>query len=161
MAKEGNNYGWRKIRRKYRWEFKRYYSRKINLTKKGKTAILVHSYRHISPTTRYGYSSSICTPKGYFTKIYRTTYSYSKLKKLVKFNSNSLFIQAMKNQYGSIIQIFKVDNIDLENKKVTLKQVALFKDNRWDNTEYIKNFKTAIKSTSMRAKKYYNMTDIK
>lgn len=130
-------------------------------TKKGKPVLWVHTGRYTSADTRYGYSSAVCSSHGNLTRIIRTNSYYTKVNHLVKLSPKCVFIQAKKDINDAIVEIFKVENIDEENKKVTLKKLATYKNNKWDDSSYVKTYKTAIHSTLMRAKKYYNLTDIK
>ena len=55
--------------------------------------------------------------------------------------------------YTSQITTFK-------NKKVILRKVATFKEEKWDNISYLNNYKVGIHSTLMRAKKFYSLMDL-
>ena len=48
----------------------------------------------------------------------------------------------------------------VKNKKVILRKVATFKEEKWDNTSYLNNYKVGIHSTLMRAKKFYSLMDL-
>lgn len=131
------------------------------ITKKGKPAYWVNSCRYTSADNRYGYSSAICSSYGNLTRIIRTNKYYTKIKYLVKISPKCVFIESMKTLDGTSVEIYKVDSIDCENKKVVFSKIATYKDNKWDNSSYVKTYKAAIHSTLMRAKKYYNLMDIK
>lgn len=132
----------------------------LSVTKKGFPAMWVHTQRFAAPNVRYGQSSAVCTPNGEMSKVIRTIQNYTKVKHLVRISSKSVFIQANYNIDGSTVDIYKIDNIDFENKKVELHRVASFKNNKWDNTAYVENYKKGIHSTLMRAKKFYFLQDL-
>ncbi len=132
----------------------------LSLTKKGFPVIWVHTQRFAAPNIRYGQSCAICSSNGKMTKIVRTIQGYTKVKHLVRVSTKCVYIQSKYNIDGNVVEIYKVDNIDLENKKLTLNKVASFKDGKWDNSSYLKNYKEGIHSTLMRAKKFYSLRDL-
>lgn len=134
--------------------------KKLSITKKGFPAMWVQTLRFAAPNIRYGLSGAVCSPNGKLTKIIRTNHNYTKISHLVRISSKSVFIQAKYNIDGSIVEIYKVDTIDTENKKIVFNKVATFEDDKWDNTSYVKNYKIGVHSTLMRAKKFYSLRDL-
>jgi hypothetical protein len=132
----------------------------LSLTKKGFPAMWVQTNRYATPTARYGQSSAICTENGKLSKIIRTKQYYTKVKQLVRITSKSVYIQSHYSIEGSVVEIYKIEKIDYENKKIILDKVATFKDNKWDTTAYVKNYKEGVHSTLMRAKKIYTLRDL-
>ena len=134
--------------------------RRLSITKKGFPAIWVQTLRFAAPNVRYGYSSAICSPNGKLTKVIRTLENYTKVKHLVGISKKCVFIQSTYNIDGSVVEIYKVEELDFKNKKVILRKVATFKEEKWDNTSYLNNYKVGINSTLMRAKKFYSLMDL-
>ncbi len=132
----------------------------LNITKTKRLAVWVHTRRYTSPSSRCGYASVVCTEDGKLTRIIHSLNNYTNLKNLVRIEPNYFYIQARKDFNQSIVEIYKVKEIDKENKKVILKKVATFKDNKWDDSSYVSTLKRGIHSALMRAKKYYNLLDI-
>ena len=126
--------------------------RRLSITKKGFPAIWVQTLRFAAPNVRYGYSSAICSPNGKLTKVIRTLENYTKVKHLVGISKKCVFIQSSYNIDGSVVEIYKVEELDFKNKKVILRKVATFKEEKWDNISYLNNYKVGIHSTLMRAK---------
>lgn len=134
--------------------------RRLSITKKGFPAIWVQTLRFAAPNVRYGYSSAICSPNGKLTKVIRTLENYTKVKHLVGISKKCVFIQSSYNIDGSVVEIYKVEELDFKNKKVILRKVATFKEGKWDNISYLNNYKVGIHSTLMRAKKFYSLMDL-
>ena len=132
----------------------------LSVTKKGFPAMWVHTVRFASPNVRYGQSEAICSPNGKMTKIIRTLQNYTKVKHLVRISSKCVYIQSRYNIDGSIVEIYKIDSIDFDNKKIIFNKVATFKDGRWDNSSYLKKYKEGIQSTLMRSEKFYSLRDL-
>lgn len=132
----------------------------LSLTKKGFPVIWVHTQRFAAPNVRYGQSCAICSSNGKMTKIIRTIQGYTKVKHLVRVSSKCVYIQSKYNIDGNIVEIYKIEKIDTENNKLILNKVATFKDGKWDNSSYLKNYKECIHSTLMRAKKFYSLRDL-
>lgn len=134
--------------------------KKLSLTKKGFPAMWVQTLRFAAPNIRYGLSGAVCSPNGKLTKIIRTNQNYIKISNLVRISSKCVFIQSKYNIDGSIVEIYKIETIDYENKKIIFNKVATFKDNKWDNSSYVRNYKVGVHSTLMRAKKFYSLRDL-
>ena len=134
--------------------------RRLSITKKGFPAIWVQTLRFAAPNVRYGYSSAICSPNGKLTKVIRTLENYTKVKHLVGISKKCVFIQSSYNIDGSVVEIYKVEELDFKNKKVILRKVATFKDGKWDNISYLNNYNIGIHSILMRAKKFYSLMDL-
>ena len=134
--------------------------RRLSITKKGFPAIWVQTLRFAAPNVRYGYSSAICSSNGKLTKVIRTLENYTKVKHLVGISKKCVFIQSSYNIDGSVVEIYKVEELDFKNKKVILRKVATFKEGKWDNISYLNNYKAGIHSTLMRAKKFYSLMDL-
>lgn len=134
--------------------------KKLSITKKGFPAIWVQTLRFAAPNVRYGYSSAICSSNGKFTKIIRTIENYTKVKHLVRISKKCVLIQSSYNIDGNIVEIYKIEKLDVENEKAIFRKVATFKEGRWDNTSYLKSYKIGIHSTLMRAKKFYSLMDL-
>lgn len=134
--------------------------RTLAVTKKGFPAMWVQTQRFAGPNVRYGECGAVCSPNGKLTRIIRSLYNYTKIKSLVRISSKCVYIEATYNIDGSLVAIYKVDNLDFENKKVNLTRVATYKDGKWDNTSYLKNYKEGIHSSLMRAKKIYSLSDL-
>lgn len=132
----------------------------LSVTKKGFPAIWVQTIRFAAPNVRYGQSSAICSSNGKLTKIIRTLENYTKVRHLVRISNKCVLIQSNYNIDGSTVEIFKVEKIDFENKKILFKKVATFKDGKWVNTSYVRNYKEGVHSTLMRAKKFYSLRDL-
>ncbi|MBQ8379778.1 MAG: hypothetical protein IJX34_03065 [Clostridia bacterium] len=134
----------------------------LNITRKGKPAVWAYTNRYTSvKAARCGYSSAVCYPTGELTKVFLSLANYTKVKHLAKVTPDCLFIQSRVDIDGTLVEIFKTESIDIENKKVVFEKVATFKDGKWDNPEYLNSCKRAITSVKSRAKKYYNMIDMK
>lgn len=132
----------------------------LSVTKKGFPAMWVYTTRFAAPNVRYGQSAAVCTPNGKMTKIIRTLQNYTKVKHLVRITNKCVYIESTYNIDGSTVKIYKIDNIDFENKKITLSKVATFQDGKWDNSSYVRNYKEGVHSTLMRAKKFYSLRDL-
>lgn len=132
----------------------------LRYSKSGKTAITTRTRRACLADNRYGFSESVVDSSGNFTKVFHNDYKYTSIRRITLINKGCFYIRAKHSIDGSEVDIFKVKSIDNNDKKIFFKQVAYFKDNKWNNTEYIKSLKKAIKSTLMKAKKFYNLSDI-
>ena len=94
-----------------------------------------------------------------FLTVHRSV-NYTKVKHLVGISKKCVFIQSSYNINGSVVEIYKVEELDFKNKKVILRKVATFKEEKWDNISYLNNYKVGIHSTLMRAKKFYSLMDL-
>lgn len=134
--------------------------KKLSVTKKGFPALWVRTERFAAPNVRYGMSCAICAPNGKMTRVIRTLYNYTKVRNLVRVSSKCVYIESKYNIDGSIVEIYKIEKIDFDNKKIILNKVATLKDNKWDNSSYVRNYKEGVHSTLRRAKKFYYLRDL-
>lgn len=132
----------------------------ITVTKKGYPAMWIQTFRFMQPRVRYGAAAAFCGSNGKLEKIMRTGVGYFKSKNLVRISAKGVYIEANYSLDSSMVKIYKVENIDLENKTVTLKRVATRIDGRWDNSSYMRIYKEGVHSAVMRAKKAYSLRDI-
>ncbi len=132
----------------------------LTYSKSGKTALITRTKRICLVDNRYGVSDSVVNNYGEFTRVFYNNYKYTSISRIASIDKNSFYINAKHNIDGSEVEIYKVKDINTKDKKILLEKVASFENNRWSNTEYLKTLKRAIKSTLMKAKKFYNLSDI-
>lgn len=134
----------------------------LNITKTGKHTVWTYTNRYTSLTgAKYGYSSALCNADGTLAKVSYCRSNYTKVKQSVRLHSDSIFIHAKEDINGTLVEIFKVTSVDTKEKKVIFTKVATYKDNAWDNKEFLQMCKRAITSVKSRAKKYYYLRDVK
>ncbi len=132
----------------------------LKITKKNKQGMKIESSRFTSPTKRYGASTSICTRDGQLTKIYTNFNNYNRTTKIVKVYPGCYYIKAKYNKNGHSVSVFRVDDIDLKMKSISLSRVATYKEGKWDDIEVFHTLKKSITSTINKAKKYYYFLNI-
>ena len=132
----------------------------ITITKKGYPAMWIQTFRFMQPKARYGAAAAFCASTGKLEKIMRTGVGYFKSKSLVRISTKGIYIEANYALDSDVVKMYKVENIDMENRTVTLKRVATRIDGRWDNTSYMRVYKEGVHSAVMRAKKAYCLRDI-
>ena len=134
--------------------------RNLSLTKKGKYTTWTNTGMSASKNNIFGYGETVCAASGNPTKIIRTIKNYTGLRRLARISPKGMLIHATTDGNGTTIKMFKVESIDEKNKKIYFKKVATFKDKKWDNTSYVRNYKEGVHSTLMRAKKFYSLRDL-
>ena len=132
----------------------------ITVTKKGYPAMWIQTFRFMQPKARYGAAAAFCASTGKLEKIMRTGVGYFKSKSLVRISTKGIYIEANYALDSDVVKMYKVENIDMENRTVTLKRVATRIDGRWDNTSYMRVYKEGVHSAVIRKKKAYCLRDI-
>lgn len=131
--------------------------RNLSLTKKGKYTTWTNTGMSASKNNIFGYGETVCAASGDPTKIIRTIRNYNGLRRLARISPKGMLIRATANENGTTIKMFKVENIDEKNKKIYFKIVAELKNQKWNDTSYLEQYKIGIHSAARRAKKYYKL----
>ena len=132
----------------------------IVLTNKGYPALWLQTFRFVQPTCRYGAAAAYCGSNGQLENVLRTGMGYFQNNRLVRISQKGAYIEANYSLDSEVIKVYKIENIDIENRKATFKRVATRTNGRWDNPSYMRKYKIGVHSALMRAKKYYFLSDV-
>ncbi len=135
-------------------------TKNIVLTNKGYPALWVQTFRFVQPACRYGAAASFCSSNGQLENVLRTGMGYFQNKRLVRISQKGAYIEANYSLDSEIIKIYKIEKIDIENRKAVFKRVATRTNGIWDNTAYMRQYKIGVHSALMRAKKCYYLQDV-